>query len=196
MRLRYLAQPARLWDDRPVWIRQVRADDEAAMRRFVRGLSPSSRYFRFMMGMRELSDDAVSHFTRPRPGREAVLVATPGSNLGAIIGVAQFVIDDDCENSEFALVVDDAWQRQGLGSMMLSELGTFAARHGVKQVNADVLNDNHAMRRLAEKTGCELRHDATTPFVLRLSQRLHGLAPAADRRQAHAVQVALAGVLR
>lgn len=145
-----------------------------------------------MMGMRELSDDALWNFTRPQPGRQAVLVATPGASLGMITAVAQFVVDPDGESCEFALVIDDSWQRQGLGTMLLSELGTFAVRHGVRHIHAEVLADNHAMRRLAEKTGCELRHDAATPFVLRLSRRLGG--PAA--RHTASVQAAMAGVVR
>ena len=178
MRLRYLAQPARLRDGRSAWIREVRPDDAEAVSRFVANLSPASRYFRFMMGMRELPDNALWQFTRPLPGKEVVLVANPGTSLGMITGIAQFVIDDGGESCEFALVVDDAWQRQGLGTLLLSEMATFAARHGVKRIHADVLNDNHAMRRLAEKTGCDLRHDAATPFVMRLSRVLARPSPA------------------
>ena len=161
------------------------------MRRFMLNLSPSSRYFRFMVGMRELSADAVLHFTRPLPGHEAVRVATTGTSLGVITGIAQFVIDDDGDSCEFALVVDDAWQRQGLGSMLLSELSAFAAWHGVRRIHADVLTDNHAMRRLAEKTGCELCHDAATPFVMRLSRVLAVPNPAGNFSPAHMPQFAI-----
>lgn len=170
--LKYLAQPGRLRDGRSAWIREVRADDDAAVSRFVQELSPSSRYFRFMMGMRELSEDALQHFTRPQAGREAVLVATPGTSLGRIVGLAQFVIDDDGENAEFALVVDDRWQRQGLGTRLLSELAAHAARHGVTQIHADVLADNHAMRRMAEKIGAELHVNHAAPYVLTLTGHL------------------------
>lgn len=170
--MKHLAQPARLRDGRPAWIRDVRPDDEGAVARFVQGLSPASRYFRFMMGMRELSADALHRFTRPAAGLEAVLAATPGTSLGRIIGLAQFVIDDGGEDAEFALVIDDAWQRQGLGTRMLTELALHAARHGVTRIHADVLADNHAMRRLAEKTGCELRPNPSAPWVLELSARL------------------------
>lgn len=176
MRLRYLAQPVRVRDGRPAWIREVRPDDDVAVGRFVLELSPSSRYFRFMMGMRELSEDALHRFTRPIPGREAVLVATPGTSLGRIIGLAQFVMDDDGENGEFALVVADAWQRKGLGTRMLTELGMHAARHGITHIHADVLADNHAMRRLAEKTGSVLRANPSAPWVLQLSARLPAIA--------------------
>lgn len=172
MHLRYLAQPARLLDGRPAWIRAVRADDEAAVSRFVHDLSPSSRYFRFMMGMRDLTGDALHRFTQPRSGHEAVLVATPGTSLGQVVGLAQFVIDDDAESGEFALVVADAWQRQGLGTRLLAELSAHAARHGVTRIHADVLADNHAMRRLAEKSGYELRTNPDAPFVLKLTGEL------------------------
>ena len=124
------------------------------------------------------------------------MVATTGSSLGVITGVAQFVIDGGSDSCEFALVVDDGWQRQGLGSLLLSELGTFAARHGVKRIHAEVLTDNHAMRRLAEKTGCELRHDAATPFVLRLSRHLAGPGPAGNVPPPHTPQAAIAIAVR
>lgn len=169
MRARYLAQPVRARDGRPAWIREVRPDDAEAVGGFVQGLSPSSRYFRFMMAMRELSEDALQHFTRPQPGREGVLVATPGTSLARIVGLAQFVLDDNGEDCEFALVVDDAWQRQGLGTRMLVELAAHAARHGATRIHADVLADNYAMRRLAEKTGSELRANPAAPWLLQLT---------------------------
>lgn len=177
MHLKYLAQPVRAQDGRPAWIREVRADDEDAVGRFVKGLSPTSRYFRFMMGMRELSEDALYRFTRPRPGREAVLVATPGTSLGKIVGLGQFVVGDVGEDAEFALVVDDAWQRQGIGTRMLAELAGHAARFGVTRIHADVLADNHAMRRLAEKAGLELRTNPAAPYILNLTGELPRAKP-------------------
>jgi acetyltransferase len=177
--VRYLAQPVRAQDGRPAWIREVRADDENAVGRFVKALSPTSRYFRFMMGMRELSEGALHRFTGPESGREAVLVATPGASLGKIVGLGQFVIDDDGEDAEFALVVDDAWQRQGLGTRMLGELAGHAARFGVRRIHADVLADNHAMRRLAKKAGLELRTNPAAPYILNLTGELPGANPRA-----------------
>lgn len=172
MRLRYLAQPVRARDGRPAWIREVRLDDAAAVARFVEDLSPESRYFRFMMSMRRLSEDALQRFTQPVAGRESVLVVTPGTNLAQIVGIAQFVVDrDDGESAEFAVVVGDAWQRQGLGSRLLAELAAHAARHGITRVHADMLADNHAMRRLAERAGYAFHTHASAPFVVCLTGR-------------------------
>jgi hypothetical protein len=63
---------------------------------------------------------------------------------------------------------------------MLVELAAHAARHGATRIHADVLADNHAMRRLAEKTGYALRSSPSAPFVLRLTGRLPAL-PAQSR---------------
>jgi acetyltransferase len=181
MRVRYLAQPVRVHDGRAAWIREVRPDDGDALGAFIRGLSPSSRYLRFLVGMRGLSTEAIRRLTRPSADREAVLVATPGDSLGRIIGMAQYVIDPDGESCEFALVVGDDWQRRGLGSRLILELSGVAARHGVTRIHADVLTDNHAMRRLAEKNGWDLHTRPATPVVMELTGKLPEQLPQLER---------------
>lgn len=52
-------------EGRLVIILAVATADAAAMREFVRGLSPASRYFRFMMGMRELSRSISRRVSAP-----------------------------------------------------------------------------------------------------------------------------------
>jgi acetyltransferase len=169
-----------LHDGRLAIIRAVAAEDAAAMRDFVRGLSPASRYFRFMMGMRELSDETLQRFTHPRPDGEAVLVAVSrnAARCEQIVGMAQYVADEDGCGCEFALVVGDNWQRRGLGYRLLAELTQLAMRAGFTNLHADVLAGNHAMLGLAEKTGCEFRHDPAAPFVLRLSRSFSRRVPA------------------
>lgn len=167
-------------EGRPVIIRAVATADAAAMRDFVRGLSPASRYFRFMMGMRELSDEILQRFTHPQPDGEAVLVAVSrnAARCEQIVGMAQYVADEDGRGCEFAVVVGDSWQRRGLGYRLIAELTQLAMRAGFTNLHADVLAGNHAMLGLAKKTGCELRHDPATPFVLRLSRSLPQRVPA------------------
>ncbi len=181
-----------------VTLRSVAAADAGAMGDFIRALSPSSRYFRFMMGMRELSGEALQRFTRPRRDGEAVLVAVPrdAGRHERIVGMAQYVADDDGRSCEFALVVADAWQRRGLGRRLLAELADVAVRSGITSLHADVLADNHAMRRLAEKTGCEIRHSPAAPFVLRLSRSLSGREPAAGPASPPVRTTAVPGAMR
>jgi acetyltransferase len=152
-------------------VRAIRASDEAELQRFIRALSPASRYFRFMMGISQLPEDMLTRFANPEYPREAVLVATSPS--GGIIGLAQYVADDEGDGCEVALVVSDAWQRKGLGTDLLSTLTAMARRNDIGFIHADVLADNHAMRALAQKLGFDSTTDAQLPFVARISRTLN-----------------------
>jgi acetyltransferase len=87
-------------------------------------------------------------------------------------GLAQYVADEAGDGCEVAIVVGDAWQRQGLGTDLLSALMDVAAYNGVTHVHADVLADNHAMRALARKLGCEARTNMQAPILAKISGRL------------------------
>ena len=150
-------------------IRHVSAADAPQLQRFIRNLSPSSRYLRFLMAMCELPEDLLRRFTHPQYGRETVLVAVLGESQ--IIGLTQFVIDDDGAGCEFAIVVADAWQRQGMGASLLRLLMRMAAVRGARYGHADVLADNQAMRSLAAKLGCEIRTNPTAPYLVEIRKQ-------------------------
>ena len=155
-------------------IRRIARDDARALQGFIRDLSPATRYRRFLMGIRELPADSLTRFTQPDPAREAVLIATllhpwPSSS---IIGMAQYAGTDDVEGSEIAVVVGDAWQRQGLGSHLLGTLLRVAVEAGIERIHADVLADNYAMRQLAHKLGCEIAGNLPTPLLVKLTKNL------------------------
>jgi acetyltransferase len=155
-------------------IRRIACDDAQALQQFIRDLSPASRYRRFLRGIRELPADSLTRFTQPDPARDGVLVATllhPWPS-GCIIGMAQYAGTDDAEGSEIAVVVGDAWQRQGLGYHLLGTLLNFAVEAGIERIQADVLADNHAMRQLAHKLGCEIAGNPAAPFLVRVIKTL------------------------
>src|SRR5438309_1977308 len=54
---------------------------------------------------------------------------------------------------EIALVVEDRWQRLGLGTLLLDEILAEAAAHGIRELRADVLSHNRPMLHLlAQRT--------------------------------------------
>ena len=135
-------------------IRPILSEDEFELQQFVRGLSPASRHARFMRAMRELPEETLDRFVHPAPGREAALVAT--SPVSGIVGLAQYVADETGDGCEVALVVTDAWQRQGLGTELLNAVVNVASEDSIRYFHADVLADNYAMRALARKVGCDV----------------------------------------
>ena len=110
-------------------IRPILPEEEFDLQKFVRGLSPASRYARFMRAIRELPEEMLDRFVHPVPRREAALVAT--SPVSGIVGLAQYVADDNGDGCEVALVVTDAWQRQGLGTELLNAVVNVASENSI-----------------------------------------------------------------
>ena len=151
-------------------VRPILPAEEADLQRFFRSLSPASRYLRFMMAVGELPEETLNRFANPEPGREVALVAI--SPCARIIGLAQYVADEAGDGCEVAIVVGDAWQHRGLGSCLLRELMVLAIDRGIRHAHADVLADNHAMRALARKLGCELRTNPESSILVQVSKTL------------------------
>jgi acetyltransferase len=151
-------------------IRRVRAGDAQALQQFFRDLSPASRYRRFLRAIRELPEDMLALFTHPDPAGEAVLIASLPHSRTRIIGMAQYA--GTGESSEIAVVVGDAWQRQGLGYQLLAALMNVAVEAGIERIHADVFADNQAMRRLGSKLGCRIRTNPLAPFLVSMTKTL------------------------
>jgi acetyltransferase len=165
------ARIVRLKDGRRVALRVARPGDIPAVQQFVRGLSERSRRNRFFAPVRELSPDQLDRVTRTRPPSELALVAeTVEGARSRIVAMAQYAV---CEalDAEFAVVVDDAWQRQGLGIELLGALAEHAARAGLSALTGFVLADNWPMLALLTRLDCGLVTDRD-PYAIRVFKRL------------------------
>lgn len=70
------------------------------------------------------------------------------------VGVARFIRDSSHpEWGEVAIVVVDAWQRQGAGTALLSELSLRCRAVGVTGWHASVIGDNQPALNLLSKFG-------------------------------------------
>jgi acetyltransferase len=150
-----------LRDGTPVLIRPIGPGDAAREQAFVRGLSPESRYFRFMNTLRELTPEMLDRFTHPDPEREIALIALAAAAGGDVqtasepvqIGVARCVRGQDGERGEFAIVVGDAFQGKGLGTLLMQALLDTARACGLRRIEGLVLASNHRMLALMTALG-------------------------------------------
>ena len=156
-----------------VTIRPIEPEDAQREQAFVRGLSPESRYFRFMNTLRELSPQMLERFTHPDAVREIALVALTGESSSAQqIGVARCARMQDRNASEFALVVADAFQGQGLGRLLMQALLNAAEEHGIKRIEGLVLNNNQRMLELMHSLGFETSSAPEDPTLRRVVKQL------------------------
>ena len=81
-------------DGVPYHIRPIRPDDAARERAFINGLSPQSRYQRFMHNLREPGDAFIEKFVNVDYHRTMALVAVIGEGAAErIIGVARYAAE-------------------------------------------------------------------------------------------------------
>jgi acetyltransferase len=138
--------PLELADGTAVTIRSIRPEDAAMEQAFVRGLSPESRYLRFMQALVELTPEMLVRLTRIDESREAALVACIERGGREIaVGVARYVGHADAKTCEFAIVTADAWQRRGIGTRLMGELMRTARARGFRTMVGEVLASNTRM---------------------------------------------------
>ena len=88
--------------------------------------------------------------------REIALVVDwkePWTGEHEILGVGRLSKIPGTDEAEFALLINDQHQGRGFGTEILRRLLTIAQAEQVRRVTAEILADNHEMRRVAEKLG-------------------------------------------
>jgi acetyltransferase len=156
-----------------VVIRPIRPEDADLTQGFVKSLSAESRYFRFMDAVSELSPVALAHLTQIDYSREMALLAlTEIDGREVELGVARYAINPEGASCEFALVVSDQWQKQGIGHKLMDVLMDVARGKGVKMMEGEVLKTNRPMLKLVEALGFHVEPHPEDDTLRRISRTL------------------------
>ncbi|MBX9579368.1 MAG: GNAT family N-acetyltransferase, partial [Gemmataceae bacterium] len=150
---RYVA-PFRLTGGDPLVVRPIRPDDEPLMARFHELLSEQTvfqRYLQTLQLSQRVAHDRLARLCFVDYDRELALVAEHPA--AGIVAVGRLIRRPGRGEAEFALVVADRFQRQGLGEELLRRLLGFARNEGVRRVIADILPGNVGMQRVCERAG-------------------------------------------
>jgi RimJ/RimL family protein N-acetyltransferase len=184
-----------LTDGREVRIRPIRPDDNERLRASHARLSPESRYRRFLAAKPQLSSADARYLVEIDGSDHVALVATLPDEPGEpIVAVARYVrLPDDPAAAEFAIVVGDDYQRQGLAGELMARLADAAARRGIRRFRATMLADNLAIQRVVSQLahGPILRQQlgsiSEVDFELTAAHRRKPIPwPAFDEREATA----------
>ena len=158
---RHLVKHHVLWNGTPVTIRPIRAEDSGMEQDFVRHLSEESRYSRFMGMLRELPERKLEYFTHIDYDRHMAFVATVEHEGKEVeVGVARYVATGAPDTCEFAITVDDAWQKTGIAGLLMIALQDAARRNGFKTMEGMVLGSNRKMIKFARQLGFTVHREA------------------------------------
>lgn len=140
-----------------ITLRATREDDAGLLQELVRGLSLRSRYHRFFYAVHELPPETLHRFTHNEPHEAMNLIAlVPCHGREVPVAMAQYVANDYPVQAEFAVVVADEWQREGLGRRLVETLACIARAAGIESIRGDILAENVSMQRMMLKMGFEL----------------------------------------
>ena len=142
-----------LRDGRLIEIRAQRPDDEADMLAAVDRTGAQSLQRRFFATRRGFSDKEKTFFMHVDFINHVALVAEIDEGTGrTIVGGGRYIVTTPGE-AEVAFIVVDAYQGQGIGALLTRHLVGLARAAGLRQLAADVLPENVAMRKVLNKFG-------------------------------------------
>lgn len=141
-------------------LRPILPQDALPLSRMLQALSPRARQCRFHGGVNTASTQLLQGLTEVDFDHHMAFVVTHRElNVEVIVAEARYVRDTaDAEAAEFALLVDERWQRHGIGRRILGTLTHAARAQRLRWLHGEVLSDNRPM--LALMQGCRF---ACTP---------------------------------
>jgi RimJ/RimL family protein N-acetyltransferase len=141
-----------LTDQRRIRIRALHSHEEQPIRVLHARLSPRTRYLRFLSPIPTLPDALVRRLACVDYRRRLAVVAEDEAAGAGVVALASFSAVDET-TAEVAVVVQDDWQRQGVGTALVSMLLDAAEKRGFDRFVATIAADNSIIRRLLNRFG-------------------------------------------
>ena len=158
-------------------LRPARSSDGDALQTYVRGLSPQSRYNRFLGAASELPASELARALAAN-GRDTLtlLLTSTAEDRETVIGEARVALSCAKRAGKFSMSIADDWQHVGVGSALLREIERKASADGIELLFGDTLRTNEAMIGLALGRGFRLE-PGLEPRLVRIRKRLDDAAP-------------------
>jgi acetate---CoA ligase (ADP-forming) len=137
-----------LRDGSTVHVRPVRAEDEEAIHRFLEGLHPESRMFRFFSVATDLGAAARSMVDVDYSRRYGLVAIRDETVVGQGL-----YFGDGPDDAEVAFAVADRLQGKGLATLLLAHLAEVASENGISVFWAEVMPMNHRMLEVFRESG-------------------------------------------
>ncbi|MFQ3585836.1 MAG: bifunctional acetate--CoA ligase family protein/GNAT family N-acetyltransferase, partial [Cyanobacteriota bacterium] len=157
-----------------ITIRPIRPEDEPLIIAFHKHVSDKSVYLRYFHAMKysaRVDHDRLTRICFNDYDREIALVAERLEPEPAILGVCRLTKKHGIPEAEFAMLVPDPYQRQGIGTALLTHLTEVARWEGLNRLTGEMLSENEAMCRLCKRIGFQLQ-PAGEPGILNASLAL------------------------
>lgn len=134
-------------------LRPVLPQDERLLSDLVLAQSADARRSRFHSALRPSPQMCRQMSQVDYRQQLALVVSTLTGGVEQLVADARYCVTGDGRAAEIALMVDERWQRRGVGGWALLVLQQAAAHAGLARLEGDVLLDNRSMLGLAHRCG-------------------------------------------
>jgi acetyltransferase len=162
----------KLRDGTSLNIRPIRPEDEPLMVKFHGKLSEETVHFRYF-GLPKLelriAHERLTRICFNDYDREIALVGVrraPNTKEDEIIAVGRLMKVHGMNEGEFAIVISDRFQHQGLGTHLLQLLVGIGRQEGVERIFGQILPENYGMQRASKKAGFTVSFDRENDVML------------------------------
>jgi acetyltransferase len=147
-------------DGSPCLLRPIKPEDEPLWLELLGLCSRESIYMRFRGFPAWSSHDTAVRYCYVDYDREMAIVAeVEEAGRRRLLGVGRLIADPMRETAEYAVLVGDPWQDQGLGGLLTDHCLAIAKDWGVRRITAVTNSDNPRMVAVFEKRGFRLTAD-------------------------------------
>lgn len=148
---------SQLQDGREITMRPIRPEDEPLWQAMAEACSDESIYSRFRFLIRHPTHNMASRFCFTDYDREMAIVAELEENgQRKMIGVGRLVAEPDHDTAEYAALVADPWQGQGLGTLLTDYCAEIAISWGLNRIVAETDWDNKRMLATFQRSGFKI----------------------------------------
>jgi acetyltransferase len=147
-----------LRDGTALMLRPIRPEDEPRWKALLASCSPEALYARFRYLFQWSTHEAATRYCFIDYDREIAIVAESDDGNGerSLLGVGRLISDPDLDTGEYAVLVTDAYQNRGLGSVLTDTCLEIARSWGLRRVVAQTTSDNARMIAVFAERGFEI----------------------------------------
>jgi len=161
-----LVKPVKLEDGTNLLLRPIKPEDEPLWLAMIGRCSKDSLYSRFRYFFHWQSHEVATRFCYNDYDREIAIVAELNKgNSKKLLGVGRLIADPDHESVEYAILIEDAWQKKDLGNLLTDYCMEIAGSWNLKRFIAQTTTDNKRMISVFRKRGFDIRINAQDSTV-------------------------------
>jgi RimJ/RimL family protein N-acetyltransferase len=133
--------------------RIIRPEDASLLQRFIGRCSERTIYLRFFGSLSEFTKEKAQYFAHVDGVDHFAFVALDPDDPNEIIATARYDRQPGEEGAEYAAIVEDQWQGEGVGIELTRRLVDEARHNGVRLFYALVMGKNTRMLELLRHLG-------------------------------------------